>query len=269
MLKSKNLNSFLTWAPLLIGSVIGLIAFTWPLYLPESKLFIFQPNSARLLALFIGAIAILIIAVEISRGALDSKIVALLGVLAALIAALRLVGAGAVGVEPMWFLLIIASYIFGAKFGFSLGVIAMAVSAILTGGIGPWLPFQMLAAGWIGFIAGLFSKKISKRFEIFILILIGIFCSLLFGALMDLQLWPWIASTNTQLGFIPGDLVINNLLRFLTFHLATAMAWDIPRAITTAILILVSAKGLLSCLSRASIRMGFTSPSMAEKADAL
>ena len=268
MRKTRTVSSLISWLPIFIGSILGLLAFTWPLFIPESDFFLLKPDSARFLALFIAFLAILVISIEISRGSLDSKIVALLGVLAALIAALRLVGAGAVGVEPMWFLLIIASYIFGSKFGFSLGVISMAVSAIISGGIGPWLSFQMLAAGWIGLFAGLFSKKISKRFELIALIAIGVISSLLFGALMDLQLWPWIASTNTQLGFIAGAPLMENISRYLTFHLATAMAWDIPRAITTAVLIGISAKALIASLSRASIRMGLTSPSMVEKVNA-
>jgi energy-coupling factor transport system substrate-specific component len=266
--RSSFIASVFSWIPIVFGSSLGLIAFTWPLFIPESNFFLFRSDSARFLAFFIAGLAVLVISVEISRGALDSKIVALLGVLAALIAALRLVGAGAVGVEPMWFLLIISSYIFGAKFGFSLGVISMAVSAVISGGIGPWLPFQMLAAGWIGLFAGLFSRRIAKNFEIIALIVIGITTSLLFGALMDLQLWPWIASTNTELGFIAGAAVLENLSRYLTFHLATAMAWDIPRAITTALLIAFSAKVLLASLSRAALRMGFTSPLKAEKVEA-
>lgn len=266
MPRIKELSKFFSWLPILIGSIVGLVSFTWPLYIPESNFFLFEPDSARFLALFVAGIAVLAISLEISRGALNSKIVALLGVLAALIAALRLVGAGAVGVEPMWFILIIASYVFGAKFGFSLGVISMAVSAILTGGIGPWLSFQMLAAGWIGLFAGLFSRVIPRRFEIQVLIAIGIISSLTFGALMDLQIWPWIASTDTQLGFIAGASVLENLARFLTFHLTTAMAWDIPRAMTTAILIAVSARALLPSLSRASMRMGLTSPVRGERA---
>ena len=144
----------------------------------------------------------------------------------------------------------------------------MSASAVLSGGIGPWLPFQMLAAGWIGLFAGFFSKKISKRFEIISLVAIGITSSLLFGALMDLQLWPWIASTNTELGFVAGASIMENLSRYLTFHLATAMAWDIPRAITTALLIAISARALLASLSRAAMRMGLTSPSMVEKVNA-
>ena len=130
MRKTRAIASILSWFPIFIGSTLGLLAFTWPLFIPESNFFLLKPDSARFLAFFIAFLAVLVISVEISRGALDSKIVALLGVLAALIAALRLVGAGAVGVEPMWFLLIISSYIFGSKFGFSLGVISMAVSAV-------------------------------------------------------------------------------------------------------------------------------------------
>ena len=268
MRRTRFVSSVLSWIPIIVGSSLGLSAFTWPLFIPDSNLYLLRPEAARFLALFIAGLAVLVISVEISRGALDSKIVALLGVLAAVIAALRLLGAGAVGVEPMWFLLIIASYIFGPKFGFSLGVISMSASAVLSGGIGPWLPFQMLAAGWIGLFSGFFSKKVSRRFEIITLIAIGITSSLLFGALMDLQLWPWIASSNTELGYIAGASVMENLARYLTFHLATAMAWDIPRAITTALLIALSAKALLASLSRASIRMGITSPLRGEKVNA-
>ena len=118
------------------------------------------------------------------------------------------------------------------------------------------------------FLLECFPRKSLNVFEIIALIAIGVISSLLFGALMDLQLWPWIASTNTQLGFIAGAPIIENLSRYLTFHLATAMAWDIPRAITTAVLIGISAKALIASLSRASIRMGLTSPSMVEKVNA-
>lgn len=216
-----------------------------------------------MLALLIAFFAVGLIAIEISRGALDAKAVAILGVLSALIAALRLVGAGAVGVEPMWFLLILASYSFGATFGFSLGVVSLAVSAFLTGGIGPWLPFQMLAAGWIGMLAGTFSKmstgKMNSRTEIIFLISIGISSSLLFGFLMDLQLWPWLTGTDTQLSFIAGASIIENLQRFMVFHLATALAWDLPRAVTTGILIWITARPVLNSFRRARLRLNLTS----------
>ncbi|MBU3692430.1 MAG: ECF transporter S component [Candidatus Nanopelagicaceae bacterium] len=253
-------NSFLLLA---MGSLVGLISFTWPLYLPDTQFWLFQPEHARLLALLIASFAVGLIAIEISRGAMDAKAVAILGVLSALIAALRLVGAGAVGVEPMWFLLILASYAFGPTFGFSLGVVSLGVSAILTGGVGPWLPFQMLAAGWIGMLAGAFSKMSDRnmklRSEILLLLLIGITSSLIFGLLMDLQLWPWLTGTDTQLSFIAGASIIENLQRFMVFHLATALAWDLPRAVTTGVLLWITAGPVLNSFRRARLRLNLTS----------
>lgn len=255
-----------------IGSAFGLIAFTWPLYIPESDFFLLQADAARLLAVVVICIGIGVIALEISRGAMDAKSVAVLGVLAALIAALRLVGAGAVGVEPMWFLLILASYSFGVYFGFSLGIVAMATSAILTGGLGAWLPFQMIAAGWIGLLAGaagvLFKEKTSLQINKLILITMAAISSLSFGLLMDLQMWPWLTGTDTQLSYIAGAGVAENLQRFLVFHMATALAWDIPRAITTALLIAITAKPILNSFQRAKLRLNLISHETAQKVNA-
>lgn len=263
MLRVKTVLHFL---PMVLGSCLGILAFSWPLYLPDSDFILLQPESARILSLLIAAIAISILSLEISRGAMDAKSVAILGVLAALIAALRLVGAGAIGVEPMWFLLILSSYVFGTRFGFSLGVLSMGVSALLTGGIGTWLPFQMMAAGWIGAISGLAGLIFKRKFETVKLVMVGALCSLLFGALMDLQLWPWLTATDTQLSFVAGVSVTENLSRFLLFHLATALAWDIPRAVTTGALILLTANPILNSLRRAKLRLNLTSHEMEQKA---
>lgn len=269
MLKSKLAPGTLL---LFLGSIFGVIAFTWPLYIPESDFLLLQPDAARLLALVIICTGIGVIAIEISRGAMDAKSVAVLGVLASLIAALRLVGAGAVGVEPMWFLLILASYSFGAHFGFSLGIVSMAASAVITGGIGVWLPFQMIAAGWIGLLSGtlgeLCARKINRNFDKLILVTIGAFSSLSFGFLMDLQMWPWLAGTDTQLSYIAGAGVVENLQRFLVFHIATALSWDIPRAITTALLIAITAKPILNSFQRAKFRLNLISHEKAQKVNA-
>jgi energy-coupling factor transport system substrate-specific component len=266
-----RLRKYLSPSLLISGSLLGIHAFAWPLYLPDSTFFLFQPDAARALSLGIALLAIGVIALDISTGVLDSKSVALLGVLSALIAALRLIGAGAIGVEPMWYLLITSSFVFGARFGFSLGVISLAVSALLTGGIGPWLPFQMLAAGWIGFFAGFIgsvARASAHEVQRAILILVGIISSLSFGALMDLQLWPWIAGTDLQLSYVAGSSVLDNLQRFAAFHFATALAWDIPRAITTSILIAITSIPIMKSLQRAQLKLNFTSHAMQQKANA-
>ena len=266
-----RVRKYLSPSLLISGSLLGIHAFAWPIYLPDSTFFLFQPNAARALSLGFALVAIGIVALDISAGVLDSKSVALLGVLSALIAALRLIGAGAIGVEPMWFLLITASFVFGAKFGFSLGVISLAVSALLTGGIGPWLPFQMMAAGWIGFFAGFIGsvvKTSTYKVQRVILILVGITSSITFGALMDLQLWPWIAGTDLQLSYVAGSSIFDNLQRFVAFHFATALAWDIPRAITTSILIALTSIPIMKSLQRAQLKLNFTSRAKEQKANA-
>ena len=238
-----------------LASLLSIAGFTWPFFyagedLPQTQIFFW---------LAIVAAAVLVM-VEISSARLDAKSVALLGVLAALISALRPLGAGAVGIEPMWFVLILSARVFGASFGFLLGIISMFASALLTGGVGPWLGYQMFAAAWIGLAAGLLPKRVRGRNEIAMLLAFGVFAAGAFGILMDLQFWPWALGSNTQLSYIPGGSIAENLSRFITFHFASAMAWDIPRAIFTSVLIAFTGPSVLSALRRTYTRAAFLTP---------
>jgi energy-coupling factor transport system substrate-specific component len=178
---------------------------------------------------------------------------------------LRPLGAGAAGLEPIWFALIVAARVFGASWGFLLGVTSMTSSALITGGVGPWLPYQIFAAGWIGLLAGLLPQKIGRReirglSEKAILIMMGIFASFVFGLLMDLQFWPWVLGRSTELSYIPGGPLSENISRFITFHFASSMAWDVPRAILTSVLIAVTATPFLHALRRTHFKAAFVSP---------
>ena len=238
-----------------LASLLSIAGFTWPFFyagedLPQTQVFFWLAIVA----------AVVLVMVEISSARLDAKSVALLGVLAALISALRPLGAGAVGIEPMWFVLILSARVFGASFGFLLGVISMFASALLTGGVGPWLGYQMFAAAWIGLAAGLLPKRVRGRSEIAMLLVFGVFAAGAFGILMDLQFWPWALGSNTQLSYIPGGSIAENLSRFITFHFASAMAWDIPRAIFTSVLIAFTGPSVLSALRRTYTRAAFLTP---------
>ena len=238
-----------------LASLLSIAGFTWPFFYAGEDL----PQTQVFFWLAIVAAAVLVM-VEISSARLDAKSVALLGVLAALISALRPLGAGAVGIEPMWFVLILSARVFGASFGFLLGIISMFASALLTGGVGPWLGYQMFAAAWIGLAAGLLPKRVRGRNEIAMLLVFGVFAAGAFGILMDLQFWPWALGSNTQLSYIPGGSIAENLSRFMTFHFASAMAWDIPRAIFTSVLIAFTGPSVLSALRRTYTRAAFLTP---------
>ena len=243
-------------AVLTLASLISAAGFLWPFFyngqsLPRTQLFFWAALS----------VAFFLVIIQISNSALDAKSVALLGVLSALIAALRPLGAGAVGIEPMWFILILSARVFGPSFGFILGLTSMFVSALLTGGVGPWLGYQVFAAAWIGMAAGMLpGKKLRGRRELLLLIAFGIIASELFGILMDLQFWPWALGADTQLSYLANGAISENLSRFITFHFATAMAWDIPRAVFTTILLVFSGKAVLSALRRTKTRAAFLAP---------
>jgi len=243
-------------AVLTLASLISAAGFLWPFFyngqsLPRTQLFFWAALS----------VAFFLVIIQISNSALDAKSVALLGVLSALIAALRPLGAGAVGIEPMWFILILSARVFGPSFGFILGLTSMFVSALLTGGVGPWLGYQVFAAAWIGMAAGMLpGKKLRGRRELLLLIVFGIIASELFGILMDLQFWPWALGADTQLSYLANGAINENLSRFITFHFATAMAWDIPRAVFTTILLVFSGKAVLSALRRTKTRAAFLAP---------
>ena len=240
---------------LAIASLFSIAGFIWPFFYSGQEL----PRTQLFFWIAILAATVLVI-FEVSSSGLDAKSVALLGVLAALISALRPLGAGAVGIEPMWFVLILSARVFGASFGFLLGIISMFASALLTGGLGPWLGYQMFAAAWIGMAAGLLPKRVSGKSEIAMLLAFGALAAGVFGILMDLQFWPWALGSNTQLSYLPGGTIAENLSRFITFHFASAMAWDIPRAIFTSVLIALTGPSVLSALRRTYTRAAFSTP---------
>ena len=132
----------------------GFVAFCWPLLVsPDSGLA--HGTDAPLVFALVLPLLLAVVLAEMSEGGMDAKAVAMLGVLAAIGAALRPLGAGTAGFEPVFFLLVLGGRVFGAGFGFVLGATTLFASALVTGGVGPWLPFQMLGAAWVGCGAGM------------------------------------------------------------------------------------------------------------------
>ena len=234
---------------------LGSLLFIWPIFINTNDFGLSELSQVTWLAVVLAFFALAILALQINAKLLDSKTVALVAVLVGLISALRLLGAGAVGIEPIWFLIILAARALGAQLGFVIAVLGILVSSLITGGIGPWLPFQAIAAGWIAAGVSLIPRKLTFKLERFLLMIYGVLAALLFGVLMDLQLWPWLLGSDTQLSYLPGAGVSENLGRFITFHLATALAWDLPRAIITATLIFMTARPILGAFRRAKSRL--------------
>lgn len=243
---------------LVLASAVGLAGFGWPLLADPGSGLAHAADAPWLFVLLLPLVLAVVLA-EVSEGGIDAKAVALLGVLCAVGAALRPFGGGATGFEPMFVVLVLGGRVLGAGFGFVLGAVTLFASALLTGGVGPWLPFQMLGAAWVGFFAGLLPPARGRR-ELVVLALYGVVAGLGYGLLLNLSFWPFAVGTGSSLAFAPGEPLEDNLGRLVAFTLATSLGFDIPRAVTTATLVLLAGRPLLLALRRAARRAAFDAP---------
>ncbi|WP_078871093.1 ECF transporter S component [Streptomyces caatingaensis] len=254
-------------AALALVTLIGVAAFGWPLLAGPSSGLAHSQDAPWLFAALLPLLLAVVVATIADTG-LGAKAVAMLGVLAAAGAALRPLGAGTAGIEPMFFLMILAGRVLGPGFGFVLGSLSMFASALLTGGVGPWMPFQMLAMGWASMGAGLLPRRARGRAEPALLAAYGALASLCYGTVMNLQGWPYIGSLASSISFVPGDPLTDNLTRFAAYCLATSLGWDIPRALVTSVATLLLGPAVLKALRRATRRAAFEAPARFEDADA-
>lgn len=251
-------------AAIILISVVGLAAFAWPLLVHPGAGLAHSTDAPLLFALLLPLLIGVVLA-EVGEGGLDVKAVAMLGVLAAVGAALRPLGAGTAGLETVFFLLILAGRVFGAGFGFVLGATTLAASALVTGGVGPWLPFQMLGAAWVGLGAGLLPSA-RGRAELGLLAAYGGLSALVYGLLLNLTFWPFSVGASTQLSFVPGAALATNLHHFLVFSVATSLGWDLGRALINVVLILLTGRAVLGALRRTARRAAFTASTTFEPA---
>ncbi|MFF5702940.1 ECF transporter S component [Streptomyces sp. NPDC012794] len=248
-------------AALLLVTLIGVAAFGWPLLADRQSGLAHSQDAPWLFAALLPLLVAVVIA-TLADGGMDSKAVAMLGVLAAVGAALRPLGAGTAGLEPMFFLMVLSGRVLGPGFGFVLGSVTMFASALLTGGVGPWMPFQMLALGWFSLGAGLLPGpgRIRGRAELAMLAAYGFLGSFAYGTVMNLQGWVILQGMGQGISFHPGDPVPQNLARFVAYCLATSVGWDLGRAALTVVLTLTLGGTLLKALRRATRKAAFDAP---------
>lgn len=242
---------------LALVTVVGLAAFCWP-FLADPTIGEEHGHDAPWLFAMLLALLALVLLVEMTAHGLDAKAVAVLGVLAAMGGALRVLSAGTAGLEPMFFLIVIGGRVLGAGKGFLLGALALLTGAFLTGGVGPWVPFQMFATGWVALGAALLPGLGGWR-ERIMLSAYGAVTGVAYGIVMNLWFWPFldVASAPTGAGFVPGDPVAANLRHYAVFYLATSLGYDLPRALLTAVLVLLVGGRVLTALRRAVRRANF------------
>nr|WP_202534070.1 MULTISPECIES: ECF transporter S component [unclassified Streptomyces] len=243
---------------LVLISAIGIAAFGWPLLADRDSGLAHAQDAPWLFAALLPLLVGVVVAMIADAG-LDAKAVAMLGVLAAVGAALRPLGAGTAGLEPMFFLMVLSGRVLGPGFGFVLGSVTMFASALLTGGVGPWMPFQMLSMSWFTMGAGLLPgpDRLRGRGELLMLAAYGAVASLAYGTIMNLYGWTIVPGLASGISFRPGDPLGDNLVRFLAYCATTSLGWDLGRAVLTIVLTLAVGAPLLKALRRATRRASF------------
>lgn len=244
---------------LVAASGLSLLAFVWPLVVAPAQGSLDGTghglDAPAVFMIVLPTLLVLMLA-ELAAGGIDAKALAMLGVLSAIGAALRPLGAGTAGIETSFFLLVLAGRVFGPAFGFLLGSTTLFASALLTGGVGPWLPFQMLAAGWVGLGAGLLPAARGRR-ELGILVVYGVVASYAYGLLMNLWFWPFALGLDTEFSYVPGGPLADNLRRFGVYVAVTSLGWDTGRAVTTTILLVLAGPAVLAVVRRAVRRASY------------
>jgi energy-coupling factor transport system substrate-specific component len=269
----------------LAAGASGLLALLYPFFQPALQAGQAAPGQMRagemptMMTLLLGLCVVVLLA-EAQGQALSTRLVALLGVLVALNSALRFLETaipGPGGFSPMFFLIILVGYVFGGRVGFLMGALTLLVSALVTGGVGPWLPGQMFTAGWVGMstpilrplVRGLQrvldrirrrprpdGKREGQTAEVLALAAFGVAWGFLYGSLMNLWEWPFIAGPQGQ-SWAAGMSLLDGLRRYAAYYLVTSLAWDLAGAAGNLLLMLAFGAPALRALKRFRQRFTF------------
>lgn len=245
--------------------LLGLTSLLAPFIFSQARNPAMQAATFPIMISLIIGLCLLIMIFEAQSSLLDSKMIAFLAVLIAINAGLRFLEnaiPGPGGFSPIFFLIILAGYFFGSRIGFLMGAMTLLVSGLITGGIGPWLPGQMITAGWVGQSAVLLSVLINKLgwknkpIEIGLLAGFGALWGMLYGVIMNLWFWPFLGAGPGQ-SFTQTVSAMENLKRYAAYYLATSIIWDISRAIGNILIISIMAKPILKIFQRFKLRFSF------------
>lgn len=240
--------------PVGLVSLVGVALFAWPFFGTG------LPASTPAWTLMLAGIAALLL-IEVGNRQLDSRGVALLAAFAAIDSALRLaviVGVG--GFNPIFFLVLCAGYVFGTSFGFLVGALSILVSALISGGVGPWVPYQVFGLGWVGVAAGVAGHwrrpSVSVR-DVVVLAAVGGLMGYVFGMLLDVTVWIPAFRGNPSLGWVPGMTPAAAVVHYARFYALTSFAYDTFRAAGNVVMVLALGAPVLAALARFRARLSF------------
>jgi energy-coupling factor transport system substrate-specific component len=261
-MRRKVTHRLLSGTIYVMTTLLGVMAFLYPFWLPSlaqgDGLGMAHAADAPLMMTLLVGLCFAVLLLEVQGNGMSAKALALLGILVAMNSVLRFAEAaipGPGGFSPIFLLIVLGGYVYGARFGFLLGALTMFVSGLLTGGIGPWLPYQMFVAGWTGMAAPLCRPVVrvmqaeGRWGEVWALAIYAGIWGLVFGMVMNIWFWPFIAGA-AEYYWSPGISVLETIRRYLVFYAVTSLVWDAMRMAGNLALILAFGMPVLRVLRR-------------------
>ncbi|MBP5166593.1 MAG: ATP-binding cassette domain-containing protein [Oscillospiraceae bacterium] len=144
--------------------------------------------------------------------------------------------------KPVLALVIIAGVAFGGETGFLVGAVTMLVSDVMFSA-GPWTPWQMFAAGIVGFLSGvLFRKGLLRRSRVSLCIFGSLAAIVIYGGIMNpASVYMWAHEINWK--------------QILTSYV-TGFPVDAVHAAATWIFLWFAAEPMLEKLDRIKVKYG-------------
>ncbi|MGB2757536.1 MAG: hypothetical protein WBD02_07725, partial [Acidimicrobiia bacterium] len=155
----KTIGSRARVAQILAATLLAVVtafAFTYPFWMDLGGLQVgpsARSAATPLIAAAIGLVVVTAVAFQLERRALRPAMLSVLAVLGTVGGLARVFDLPAGG-NLIFSVIVLGAIAYGIEFGFLLGLSSMGIGALLTGGLGPWLPFQMLAAATLGALCG-------------------------------------------------------------------------------------------------------------------
>jgi len=253
----------------IISTAIGIVAFLYPFWLPAIQQSALtgqaHASDAPLMLTLLVGICFVVLLLEVQGQAVNTKLIALLGILVSINSILRFIEVAIPmpgGFSPIFFLIIVSGYIFGGRFGFLMGALTLIVSALITGTVGPWLPYQMFTAAWVGMSAPLCRPTVwaingqGKWREVGVLAAFGGFWGIVYGLVINIWFWPYATGPAGQY-WQPGISLIEIIERYAAFYIATSLVWDAVRAVGNIAITLAIGLPTLRALRRFQQRFTF------------
>lgn len=197
--------------------------------------FVFDEKRYAFVSLAVAVLANLLFIAGFEKKQTGTRRLILVSVMIALSAAGRLIPL----FKPVTALTIITGICLGGESGFLVGSLSAVISDFYFGQ-GPWTPFQMLAWGLIGLLAGILAAPLKK--SRFALLAYGALSGVIFSFIMDIWTVLWYN------GSFDAGLYLAAL--------ATAVPYTVLYAVSNVIFLQLCAKPFCEKLERVRVKYG-------------